>query len=123
MAVSIPSWTLYYSSGSNRDRCRNQPGCSNLDSAEALGKDVSIGGIVGLGLSDDFPSTVQDVNGIPGSRSFSDSKSPVLGLMIEFEPIRNLFIEFNGLYRPLHLTDESLLSSSGQPMPPKHDRA
>ena len=82
----------------------------------AFGKDVSIGGVVGMGLSDDFPSTVQIINGIPGSRTFSDSKSPVLGLMIEFEPIRKLFIEFNGLYRPLHLSDESLLSGSGQPM-------
>jgi hypothetical protein len=56
---------------------------------------------------------------IPGSRSFSDSKSPVIGLTIELEPIRRLFIEFNGLYRPLHLTDESLLFGSGQPMLPK----
>jgi hypothetical protein len=71
-----------------------------------------------MGLSNDFPSTVSDVNGIPGSRSFSDSKSPVIGLMIELEPIRKLFIEFNGLYRPLHLTDESSLSGSVQPIPP-----
>jgi hypothetical protein len=84
----------------------------------AFGKAVSIGGIVGMGLSNDFPSTVSDVNGIPGSRSFSDSKSPVIGLMIELEPIRKLFIEFNGLYRPLHLTDESSLSGSVQPIPP-----
>jgi len=69
----------------------------------AFGKDVSIGGVVGMGLSDDFPSTVQIINGIPGSRTFSDSKSPVIGLMIELAPIRKLFIEFNGLYRPLHL--------------------
>jgi hypothetical protein len=84
----------------------------------AFGKDVSIGGIVGMGLSDDFPSTLQNVNGIPGSRSFSESKSPVLGLMIEFEPIKKLFVEVNGLYRPLHLTDESLQSVSGQPISP-----
>ncbi len=84
----------------------------------AFGKDVSIGGVVGIGVSNDFPSTVKDINGIPGSRSFSDSKSPVLGLMIEFEPIRKLFIELNGLYRPLHLSDESLLSGSGQPISP-----
>jgi len=84
----------------------------------AFGKAVSIGGIVGMGLSDDFPSSVSDFNGIPLSRSFSDAKSPVIGLMIELEPIRKLFIEFNGLYRPLHLADESLLSSSGQPIPP-----
>jgi hypothetical protein len=38
--------------------------------------------------------------------------------MIELEPIRKLFIEFNGLYRPLHLTDESSLSGSVQPIPP-----
>jgi hypothetical protein len=88
----------------------------------AFGKDVSIGGIFGMGLSDDFPSTVQDINGIPGSRSFSDSKSPALGLMIEFEPIKKLFVEFNGLYRPLHLTDESLLSGSGKPVPPNIGR-
>jgi len=84
----------------------------------AFGKAVSIGGVVGMGLSNDFPSTVSDINGIPGSRSFSDAKSPVIGLMIELEPIRKLFIEFNGLYRPLHLADETLLSSSGQPIPP-----
>jgi hypothetical protein len=85
----------------------------------AFGKNVSVGGVIGMGLSDDFPSTVEDINGIPAPRFLSDSKSPVIGLMIELEPIRNLFIEFNGLYRPLHLTDESLLSGSGQPMAPK----
>jgi hypothetical protein len=85
----------------------------------AFGKDVSVGGVIGMGLSDDFPSTVEDINGIPASRFFSDSKSPVIGLMIELEPIRNLSIEFNGLYRPLHLSYESLLSGSGQPMAPK----
>ena len=68
----------------------------------AFGKAVSIGGIVGMGLSDDFPSSVSDCD-----RSND-----------ELEPIRKLFIEFNGLYRPLHLADESLLSSSGQPIPP-----
>jgi hypothetical protein len=38
--------------------------------------------------------------------------------MIEFEPIKKVFVEFNGLYRPLHLTDESLQSASGQPISP-----
>jgi hypothetical protein len=85
----------------------------------AFGTAVSIGAVVGMGVSSDFPSTIHDINGIPGSRSFSDSKSPVLGLMIEFKPIRELFIELNGLYRPLHLTDEILLSRSGQPISPE----
>ncbi|HET9131825.1 MAG TPA: hypothetical protein VFO86_12800, partial [Terriglobia bacterium] len=77
----------------------------------ALGKRVSIGGVLGLGLSDAFPSRVDNINGVPASRSISDSKSPVLGLMIEFEPVKNFSIEFNSLYRPLHIIDESLLSN------------
>ena len=33
-----------------------------------------------------------------------------VGVMVGFEPLKNLFIEVGGLYGPLHLTDENLIS-------------
>ncbi len=78
--------------------------------ATAFGKDLTLGAVVGAGLTDDFQSETFLLQGVPASRSFSDSRSPVVGVMMELEPIGNLFFEINGLYRPLHLTDETLIS-------------
>jgi len=63
-----------------------------------------------MGLTDDFHTDVRFFQGIPASKSFSQSKSPVIGLVVEFQPRKNLAVEVNGLYRPLHLTDENLIS-------------
>jgi len=78
--------------------------------ATAFGKDVTLGAVAGAGLTDDFPSTTFLLEGVPAARSFSDSRSPVLGMMVELEALKNLFVEINGLYRPLHITDKSLIS-------------
>jgi len=83
---------------------------STSTSPSAFGQNLSIGAVVGMGLTDDFHTDVRFFQGIPASKSFSQSKSPVIGLVVEFQPRKNLAVEVNGLYRPLHLTDENLIS-------------
>lgn len=78
--------------------------------ATAFGQELSLGLEIGFGVTDDFHSTTYLLQGIPASRSFSESRSRVVGVMVGFEPLKNLFIEVSGLYRPLHLTDENLIS-------------
>jgi len=78
--------------------------------AAAFGKDVTLGVVAGAGLTDDFPTTTFLFEGVPAAKSFSDSRSPVLGVMVELEALKNLFVEINGLYRPLHLTGQTLIS-------------
>ena len=78
--------------------------------ASAFGQEVSVGAVVGMGVTDDFRSKIDFIQGVPGSRSFSESKSPIVGLMVESELLKNLLLEVDGLYRPLHLTDENLIS-------------
>src|SRR5207248_5931387 len=78
--------------------------------ASAFGKDVTLGVVVGAGLTDDFPTITFLLQGVPARRSFTDSRSPVLGVMVELEFLKNFYGEINWLYRPLHLTGENLIS-------------
>lgn len=87
--------------------------------ASIFGKDLSVGALAGLGLSDDFQTDVSFLGGVPAYRSFSKSRSPILGVSLEYEPVRNLSIQVNGLYRPLHLTGETLISIPEQGVYPR----
>jgi len=77
--------------------------------ATALGKEVTLAAVAGAALTDDFPTIISLFEGVPAGKSFSDSRSPVLGVMVEFEALKNFFVEINGLYRPLHLSNENLI--------------
>jgi hypothetical protein len=47
------------------------------------------------------------VQGIQLFEKFSEPKNAIFGLALEFEPIKNLFLEVDGLYRPLHVMSEN----------------
>jgi hypothetical protein len=86
----------------------DKPSRSGL--AGAFGQDISVGAVAGMGLTDDFLSRVDYLAGIPAQRFFSPIRSPVIGVAVEFQPLKNLFVEVNGLYHPLHAAVENIAS-------------
>lgn len=66
----------------------------------AFGQRLSIGGIVGIGLGRDFKPPVSDFAPVP------ESNSGIYGLMIEASLTKSLAVEVDGLYRPLHGSDD-----------------
>ena len=73
---------------------------STSASPSAFGRKISIGAIVGLGLGRDFrPPTINPFARVP------ESNSPIAGAMVEFGLPKNLSVEIDGLYRPLHGSD------------------
>jgi hypothetical protein len=74
-------------------------GATDAGWASAFGRRFSPGILIGLGLGDDLrlprasPTSVAER---------SESNSPVFGMLLEFGVHENLFVEANGIYRPLH---------------------
>jgi hypothetical protein len=63
----------------------------------AFGRRLSVGVIAGVGLGRDFkPPNINSIREIP------ESNSRIFGVMIEAALPKNLAVEVDGLYRPLH---------------------
>jgi hypothetical protein len=78
--------------------------------ATAFGKRFSPGVLVGVGLGNDLQT---DPNPTPFSGgTHSESNSTIAGLILEFNLYRNLFLEADGIYRPLHAVSLSTEAGS-----------
>lgn len=73
--------------------------------ASGFGKRLSAGVLAGVGLGDDLQTSNNPSYFSAGQRS--DSNSPIVGVLLEFALYRELSLEANGIYRPLHATDLS----------------
>ena len=74
-------------------------------SASVFGQRVSIGMIMGSGITGAFRSDTSYVQGTPVQTDLLERRMPIAGLALEVEPLKNLFLEVNGLYRPLHVAN------------------
>jgi hypothetical protein len=70
--------------------------------ASAFGKRFSLGLLVGAGLGDDLESGTPTLAG--GGAQRSDSNSLIAGALLEVDIHRDLYLEADGIYRPLHAT-------------------
>lgn len=73
--------------------------------ATGFGKKLSVGVLAGVGLGDDLKTATTFSAFSKGQRS--DANSPVAAVLIEFALYRELYLEADGLYRPLHATNLS----------------
>ena len=77
--------------------------------ANVFGRTFSIGALAGVGLGDD----VRPAQASPSFffRETSESNRPIVGIMLELNLYRSLFVEADGIYRALHATDSSSAGS------------
>ncbi len=81
--------------------CENQN--STSDRASGFGRKLSFGLVAGLGLGADLRTL-----SYPFPMDFlqhPDSNTYLVGATVEFEVLKHLSLEVNGLYRPLHARD------------------
>jgi hypothetical protein len=73
--------------------------------ANVFGRRFSIGALAGVGLGDDL----RPAQASPSFffRETPESNRPIVGIMLELNLYRNLFVEADGIYRALHATDSS----------------
>ena len=72
--------------------------------ASAWAQHLSFGVVGGVGLTDAFMNQTTG-NSEAGFHTYSDTKDYLVGPSIEVRLPLNLAVEFDALYRPLHLTD------------------
>jgi hypothetical protein len=89
----------------------------------AFGHRVSIGALAGIALTDDLRSSSGSATILPGEsltnilggsgwREVSDKRGLAAGLSVELGVTKELSIEVDGLYRPLHATSSGMGGSS-----------
>jgi hypothetical protein len=80
----------------------SQPAAS--DRVSGFGRKLSFGLIGGLGLGADLRTV-----SYPGFMEDPDSNTYIVGASIEFDILKSLSVEVDGLYRPLHARDVSIM--------------
>jgi hypothetical protein len=83
---------------------------SNFTSPRGFGRRISMSAIAGVGLTRGFRSESYYEQGVPITTTQVESPHPVAGLRLEFDLGRSLFLELDGLYRPLRARSDGVTS-------------